>query len=141
MNVIYFTGNVGRDPELRSVRDDKVCNFSVAVKQGYGNDAPTEWYRVEIWGKRGESLSRNIVKGAKVAVCGELVIDEYEGKPQYRVRAYEVDPFCGGGRPVDGRGERKQSYGSERRGGGGYVDPFDADLDDNVPFASSAGIW
>lgn len=96
MNVVYFTGNVGRDAEVRSAGGDKVCSFSVAVKQGFGRDAKTEWYRVSVWGKRGESLAQHIVKGSKVAVAGELVIGEYQGKPQYEVRAYEVDPFCGG---------------------------------------------
>lgn len=127
MNVIYFTGNVGRDAELRSVRDNQVCNFSVAVKQGFGKDAPTEWYRVEMWGKRGESLASLVKKGGKVAVCGELVIDQYEGKPQYRVRAYEIDPFCGG--KTDTTPPARQSSG-----GGGSA--FDADLDDHVPFIS-----
>lgn len=121
MNVIYFTGNVGRDAELRSVRDNQVCNFSVAVKQGFGRDAPTEWYRVEMWGKRGESLAGLVKKSAKVAVCGELVIDQYEGKPQYRVRAYEIDPFCGG--KADSVPNSRQSKA-----------PTPAELDDDCPF-------
>lgn len=108
MNVIYFTGNIGKDAELRDVRGDKVCNFSVAVKQGFGKDAPTAWYRVEVWGKRGESLARHIKKGGKVAVCGEFIIDEYEGKPQYRVRAHDVDPFMGG-KPETGSAQQTQS--------------------------------
>ena len=49
MNVIYFTGNVGRDPELRSVRDDKVCNFSVAVKQGYAAPATGVFTLLSAW--------------------------------------------------------------------------------------------
>lgn len=96
MNIIHFTGNVGKDAELRDVRGDKVCNFNVAVKQGFGRDAPTAWYRVEVWGKRGESLAQHVKKGGKVAVCGEFIIDEYDGKPQYRVRAHDVDPFMNG---------------------------------------------
>ena len=122
MNIIHFTGNCGRAAELREVRGDKVCNFTVAVKQGFGRDAPVSWYRVEVWGKRGEALAQHIVKGAKVAVCGEFIIDEYEGKPQYRVRAHDVDPFCGGNRD-DGAAhepERKPNASS--------------DLDDFIPF-------
>lgn len=96
MNTIYFTGNVGKDAELRTAGGSPVCNFNVAVKQGFGRDAPTAWYRVEVWGKRAESLVSYVKKGGKVAVAGEFIIDEYEGKPQYRVRAHEVDPFCNG---------------------------------------------
>lgn len=124
MNIIHFTGNVGKDAEIRNTNQgDAVCNFNVAVKQGFGKDAPTAWYRVEVWGKRGESLAQHIVKGSKVAVCGELIIGEYEGKPQYRVRAHEVDPFCGG--KQGGEQQRANNNGGSDHG---------SDLDDDVPF-------
>jgi single-strand DNA-binding protein len=97
MNIIHFTGNVGRDAEHRSTGSGDVCNFSVAVKQGYGSDAPTEWYRVEVWGKRAAGLTPHITKGLKVAVAGEFIIDQYEGKPQYRVKAGEVEFLSQGG--------------------------------------------
>lgn len=96
MNTIFFTGNVGKDAEVRTVNGTDVCNFSVAVKQGFGRDAKSEWYRVAIWGQRGSQLAQYILKGSKVAVVGELEIGSYDGKPQYNVRAHEVDPFCGG---------------------------------------------
>jgi single-strand DNA-binding protein len=132
MNVLYFTGNVGGDAEVRSVASDKVCNFNVAVKQGYGRDAPTAWYRVEVWGKRGEGLAPHVKKGGKVAVCGELIIDEYQGKPQYRVRAYEVDPFCNGQSASTGGGSPQTRQVSPA---------FDSDLDDDVPFATNDPAW
>lgn len=100
MNIIHFTGNVGRDAEHRSAGNGEVCNFSVAVKQGYGQDAPTAWYRVEVWGKRAAGLTPHITKGLKVAVAGEFIIDEYEGKPQYRVKAGEVEFLSSGGQPT-----------------------------------------
>jgi single-strand DNA-binding protein len=129
MNVIHFTGNVGKDAEVREVNGTSVCNFNVAVKQGFGRDAPTEWYRVAVWGNRANTLAEHVTKGAKVAVAGELVIGSYEGKPQYEVRAYEVDPFCGGKRDEQGGG----SASSER-----VRDPVMADdMDDDVPFISA----
>lgn len=105
MNTIHFTGNVGKDAEVRTVNGTDVCNFNVAVKQGFSRDAPTEWYRVAVWGNRGTSLAQHIKRGGKVAVCGELEIGSYEGKPQFNVRAHEVDPFCGGKRD-EGAGEQ-----------------------------------
>ena len=130
MNTVFFTGNVGKDAEVRTVNGTDVCNFSVAVKQGFSRDAPTEWYRVAVWGQRANQLAQYITKGAKVAVVGELEIGSYDGKPQYNVRANEVDPFCGGKRDDTGNG------------GGGYQPApahkpaFDSDLEDDVPFAS-----
>ena len=119
MNNINFIGHVGADAEVRTAGNGEVCNFNVAVKQGIGRDAPTEWYRVEVWGKRGVTLAQYVKKGSKVAVAGEFIIDEYQGKKQFKVRAHEVDPFCGG------RGE--QASGAPSR----------ADLDDDsdsIPF-------
>lgn len=126
MNTIFFTGNVGKDAEVRTVNGTDVCNFNVAVRQGFGRDAPTEWYRVAVWGNRASSLVGHIKKGAKVAVVGELAIGSYEGRPQYEVRAHEVDPFCGGKREDTGGGS---SMSAQR-------EPAAADLEDDVPFAS-----
>lgn len=124
MNVIHFTGNVGKDAEVRNAGGTDVCNFNVAVKQGFSRDAPTEWYRVAVWGTRANSIAPHIKKGAKVAVCGELEIGSYEGKPQFNVRAHEVDPFCGGKR------EETTHAAAEQPAQGMAA----ADLDDDVPF-------
>lgn len=142
MNTVYFTGNVGKDPEVRTVKGTDVCNFNVAVKQGFGRDAPTAWYRVAVWGQQASFMKDNISKGSKVAVCGQLEIGEYEGNPQYNVRAFDVDPFCGGGNRDSGQrdsGSRddSRSSGQSRGGGNGGASPFDADLDDDVPFLSA----
>lgn len=125
MNTIFFTGNVGKDAEVRTVNGTDVCNFNVAVRQGFSRDAPTEWYRVAVWGQRANTLAEHVKKGGKVAVVGELEIGSYEGKPQFNVRAAEVDPFCGG--------RREESTG----GGSGMSAQrpmADAELDDDVPF-------
>lgn len=92
MQTITITGNVGKDPALRSTQSgDQVLGFNVAVKQGYGDRATTNWMRVSVWGKRAETLNRFIRKGTYVTVQGELTIGYYEGKPQFDVRANEVD--------------------------------------------------
>lgn len=125
MNTIFFTGNVGKDAEIRSVNGSDVCNFNVAVRQG--RDKGTEWYRVSVWGQRANQIAQYITKGAKVAVAGELSIGDYNGKPQFEVRAHEVDPFCGGKREdATDHGPK----GGERRDAPVYA----GDLDDDVPF-------
>ena len=136
MNVIHFTGNVGKDPEVRTVKGTDVCNFNVAVKQGFGRDAPTEWYRVAVWGQQASFMKDNISKGSKDAVAGQLEIGEYEGRPQYNVRAFDVDPFCGGKRDEGGKsGTREDSRSS---GGGAAQNNWGGDdLDDSVPFLSA----
>src|SRR3546814_21179138 len=73
MQTITVTGGVGRDEELRSTqRGDQVCSFNVGVNQGYGDKKSTNWYRVSLWGKRGESLQPYLLKGVTVAISGEF---------------------------------------------------------------------
>ena len=134
MQSIVIAGRIGRDAETRSAGDGTVTGFTVAVDVRQGREKSTNWWRVSLWGKRGESLAQYLTKGASVTVSGEFSLSEYEGKPQLNIRANDV-ALQGGG------GERQQSGASESRGtsqgrgGGGFQAPDD--LDDDVPFISS----
>lgn len=133
MQIIHISGFLSRDPELRSTRnDDQVCQLNVAVKQGWGEREQTNWFRVQVWGKRAKSLADNLRKGVKVNVVGELSIGEYDGKPQYEIRAFDVDfPPTQRRQDDDGLTHRNQD------GFGGRERPRQqsaADLDDEVPF-------
>ncbi len=133
MQFITVSGNIGKDPALRQTQSgDQVLGFNVGVKQGYGDRSSTNWYRVSVWGKRAESLSRFLRKGTKVVVAGELSIGEYESKPQYDIRANEVEFMApreagGGGDGFDSPTQRATQQSP------GYAD----DLDDDVPFLTS----
>jgi single-strand DNA-binding protein len=91
MQLITISGNVGKDAELRDTRDSKVLSFNVGVKNGFGKDAGSVWYRCSLWGKAAEAFAGSIKKGTKVFVSGELTHDEYEGKPQFNVRVSSID--------------------------------------------------
>lgn len=87
MQRITITGYLSRDAEKASTRDGTdVTRWNIPVKQGWGENERTNWYRVSIWGKRAE-FAANARKGDFATVTGELTIGEYEGKPQYEVRA------------------------------------------------------
>jgi len=91
MQLITISGNCGKDAELRDTRDSKVLSFNVGVKNGFGKDAGSVWYRCSLWGKAAEAFAGSIKKGTKVFVSGELTHDEYEGKPQFNVRVGSID--------------------------------------------------
>jgi single-strand DNA-binding protein len=128
MQFISITGRVGGDAETRSAGSGTVTNFNCAVDQGWGDNKQTNWFRVAIWGDRGSKLAQYIKKGDKVAVTGELAIGEYNGKPQYEIRAADIDCFMsgkqqgGGGDTFAGHRERSAPI------------PASANLDDDVPF-------
>lgn len=87
MQTITITGFLSRDAEQRQTRDGTaITNWNVPVKQGWGEKEQTNWFRVAIFGKRADFAAK-CRKGEFVTVTGELTIGEYDGKPQYEIRA------------------------------------------------------
>ena len=130
-NKIILIGNLGRDPELSyTPQGTAVCKFSVATnerrrdKAGEQQDITT-WFRVTVWGKQAENVSRYLSKGRKVFVQGRLHVEEWtdrEGKARQslEVNASDVqfiDSAGAGG--VEGIPVRSQQGGGAPAGGGG----------------------
>ena len=128
MQQLVVTGHIGKDAEQRTTQGgDRICSFSVASKQGYGDRATTNWFRCSVWGKRAQSLGPYLLKGQQVTVSGELEIGEYEGKTQLNIRVNDV--------ALQGqRGGGSQGGGSAARDDGWTGGGFDDDLSDSVPF-------
>lgn len=125
--IITIMGNIGKDAELKDVRDTTVTSWSVAVSRGK-REEPT-WYQCSMWGIRGEKLAQYIRKGDKITVAGALTM--WEGKPQIRV--YDV----GLGGASDERGRRAQTRGDadpEPRGRGEQEASSGNYDDDDMPF-------
>jgi single-strand DNA-binding protein len=72
-NVCVISGNLVRDPELSPVGDSKVCRFTLAVNDGYGEKQKTYFIDCEAWGKVAETISSYCTKGKKISVTGILV--------------------------------------------------------------------
>ena len=126
MQIITISGNIGKDAELRDTRDSKVLSFNVGVKNGYGRDAGSVWYRCSLWGKAAEAFASGLTKGTKVFITGDLTHDEYEGKPQFNVRVGSIDT---GPRP-----QGQADGGSQAQASNGSHTTWDNELDDDVPF-------
>jgi single-strand DNA-binding protein len=85
LSKIQIIGNLGRDPELRYTPNGRpVASFTVAVNQSTKNQQTgewieaTDWFRVSVWGDRGERAAENLRKGARVFVDGRFKAREYE---------------------------------------------------------------
>lgn len=81
-----ITGNLTRDPELRSTPNGaSVCSFSVAVNRTY-RDASGEqkedvsFIDCSAWGKLGEMIAQYAKKGSGVLVSGRLDQRSWEDK-------------------------------------------------------------
>lgn len=125
MNVFSATGNLGQDCRTNSVSGTSVCNFSVAVKSGFGDREQTLWIDCALWGKQAESrLPEFLTKGQQVAVSGELSTREYEGKTYLQLRCNSVDLV---GKKDDGGSAPSQPRQNS-------APQQSADMDDEIPF-------
>lgn len=86
INVVAITGNLTKDPELRSTAGGtSVCQLRVAVNSRR-KDQSGEWvdkpnyFDVTVFGAQGENCANYLSKGRPVAVEGRLDFSEWEAK-------------------------------------------------------------
>jgi single-strand DNA-binding protein len=85
VNVVVITGNLTRDPELRSTPGGtSVCKLRVAVNGRRKEGQTGEWvdkpnfFDVTAWGAQGENCAKYLAKGRPVAIEGRLDWHEWE---------------------------------------------------------------
>lgn len=70
----FGEGYVGNDPELRyTPNGTAVCNVSLAVADGWGDNKKTIWFRIAFWGKTAETVAKYVVKGRPIRVEGRVL--------------------------------------------------------------------
>ncbi len=89
---LIIAGNLGRDPEMRYLPSGQaVTNINVATNRVYTDSngqkvTETIWFRVSIWGARGETVNQYLKKGSKVLVEGRINADPETGGPRVFTR-------------------------------------------------------
>jgi single-strand DNA-binding protein len=143
-NKIIVVGNLGRDPELRfTPQGTAVCSFSVASnerrkdKSGEQQDVTT-WFRVTVWGKQAETVSKYLTKGRSVYVEGRLHVEEWtdrEGKPRHTLEVNATDvQFLDGGSGVEGIPVRHAAQAAGQTGARPSTGRAPSVEDDEIPF-------
>jgi single-strand DNA-binding protein len=90
INRVVMTGNLTRDPELRSTGSGlSVCKLGVACntrrKNGAGEwEEKPNFFRVTVFGAQGENCAQYLKKGRPVAIDGRLEWSQYERDGQTR---------------------------------------------------------
>ncbi len=101
-----ITGNITRDPELRTTPSgSQVCSFSVAVNRNYKDSSgeskeDVSFIDCSAWGKAAEIISQYAKKGTGILVSGRLDQRSWEkdGQKHSRVEIVVEDfNFLGGG--------------------------------------------
>ena len=96
---IVVKGNLGNDPELKFVKtsrgDTGLVTFSLAHKprERKGDqwvEGETMWFRVVVWGDRGEALVDALRKGDQVLVQGTFKQTSFDGRDGEKKTALEI---------------------------------------------------
>ncbi len=116
INRVIITGNLTRDPELRSTGGGMtVCGLRIACngrrknrETGAWEDQPN-YFDVTVFGAQGENCHRFLSKGRGVAIDGRLQWREWEDKNNGQKRQAvdiiaETVQFLGGGNDAAGNG-------------------------------------
>jgi len=86
LNRVTLVGNLGRDPEIRSLQNGgKVATFSVATSETWKDKTTgekkekTDWHNVVVWNEGLVGvIDKYVKKGTKVLVEGKLETRKYE---------------------------------------------------------------
>ena len=152
INRVIITGNLTKDPELRSLQSGTaVCKLRVAVNSRR-KDQSGEWvdkpnyFDVTVWGAQGENCATYLSKGRPVAVDGRLDWREWEAQDGNKRQSVEIVAdavqFLGG--REDGPGNGGSSGGFTPRSDvpvddrdfqpAGAASRSSAPADDDIPF-------
>ena len=152
VNKVILVGNLGRDPEVRSMQSgDKVCNLSLATSENWRDKntgerrEKTEWHRVVIFDPRLVDVAEKYLrKGSKVYIEGQLQTRKWtdqSGQEKYSTEVV-LQRFRGELTMLDSRGGDGGGGGYSDNQGGSSQGDYDApssgggggDLDDDIPF-------
>ncbi len=97
INRVVLTGNLTRDPELRSTGSGmSVCSLRIASNTRRKDQSTGDWvdkpnyFDVTVWGAQGENCARFLAKGRPVAVDGRLEWREWQDQNGNNRQAVEI---------------------------------------------------
>jgi single-strand DNA-binding protein len=96
INVVVLTGNLTRDPELRSLPSGmSVCSLRIASntrRKGQSGEweDKANYFDVTVWGAQGENCAQYLSKGRPVAVDGRLEWREWETENGQKRQAIDI---------------------------------------------------
>jgi len=146
LNRVTLIGNLGGDPEVRSLRDgNTIVTFSLATSERWKDRTSgeireqTEWHRIVIFNPGLAKLAEQYLrKGSKVLVEGKLRTSKWQdqnGQDRYTTEI-AVTPYNGLLTFLDSRRSEEASTGATARGASGRspASAGSSDQDEDIPF-------
>ena len=145
INRVIISGNLTRDPELRSTAGGmSILGFGVAVNDRRRNAQTGEWedypnyIDCTMFGARAESLSRILAKGMKVSIEGQLRWSQWEKDGQKRskieVIVDELEFMSSRNNNNNGGGYSDSGSSNYRSMPAPVVDASSSIYDEDIPF-------
>ena len=116
INRVTIAGNLTRDPAIRQVGQNLVCDFGIAINRKYRDKSgemreDVTFVDIEVWGKIAENCDKYLNKGSNCLIEGSLKLDQWQApdgskKSRMKVRAEAVH-FLGG----NNSGQRREETG------------------------------
>lgn len=137
MNEVHITGNLARDPIIRSTKTGKqVAAFTVAVNENYTSPTTgevfqrTSWVNVVAWERIAEAVGNKLKKGSRVTIDGKINTRSYDTPDGQRhwvtevvanaVSTSIVDPKPSNGTYYNGNGYQSANGYSNQAPNSGY---------------------
>ena len=164
VNKVILIGNLGRDPEARTMQSGgKVVSFSIATSESWNDKMSgerkekTQWHRIAIFNEKlGEIAEKYLKKGSTVYLEGSLESRKYTDKDGVERETTEVvlarfrgeltmlgsrggesgSSFSGEGGYTPRTQAARPAPAAAKSGGGGpsWEPSGGSDLDDEIPF-------
>ena len=152
LNKVMIIGNLGKDPEMRSLPSGQsVASFTLATSrrwkdQGGQRQEQTEWHNIVVFGKQAEIAGQYLTKGKQIYIEGRIQTRSWDDR-QSGEKKYRTEIVCDNFQMLGSRGGEleggggRSAGGSSYGGGGGGGSSFDDQGggggfgdDDDIPF-------
>jgi single-strand DNA-binding protein len=154
INKVILVGNLGADPETRSMPSGtSVTNIRIATSESWKDKASgaqqerTEWHSIAMFNRLGEIAAEYLRKGSQVYIEGKLRTRKWQdkqGNDRYTTEIIaDQMQMLGSARGGGGGGERSTGSGGDRmsggRSGGSMGGPPPGDEYDQSPAPAGGG--
>ena len=144
LNKVMLIGNLGRDPEVRSIPSgQQVATFTLATNRRWTDKAgqrqeQTEWHQIVCWGKSAEIAGQYLTKGKQIYVEGRIQTRSWDDR-QTGEKKYRTEIICDNFQMLGQRGGGGPEMEAHAPAAGGPT--YDEGLgspggpeDDDIPF-------
>ena len=141
INKVIIVGNLGSDPEIRTMPNgEQVANITVATSESWTDKnigekkTQTEWHRIVLYRRLAEIAGQYLTKGSQVYIEGRLKTRKWQdgnGQDRYTTEIQGDNLQMLGGR----QDEPKQAKSSKAKPNlSNAMDEQGDSFDDNIPF-------